>query len=177
MKLEQIRSVVINSLQMVMDEMEFGLRVGPITDDDFKILTSGYSDLEWAWGLEKYGNSDNRFDFCVKIQQDCVPDGALLGSYDSGSKVLELHFIENFARSNSNHPLHGRMFHIALLSSYIFICAVDGVAVHLVDPLNDSLVQYYGDSGFTDVTNSGDPGVRRLGITRENLRESLKRYS
>ncbi|NRA54416.1 MAG: hypothetical protein HRU23_09755 [Gammaproteobacteria bacterium] len=175
MNIDQISSAVINSLQMILEQQGLDLKVGPISDHDYRILTSGYAELEWGWGFGQFGNSDDKFEFTVKIQQDGVPDGAMLGEYDFNEKTLEIQFIESFIRDNENHPLNGRMVMITLIASLLFISATDGDAVEIVGPTTKKLIDYYCGFGFSRVENS-EPTLR-LKISKDDLELAVKKFS
>lgn len=175
MKVAQISSAVINALQMFIDNQDLGLKVGPISDDDYRILTSGYSELEWCWGLQEIGNSDDKFEFSVKIKENGVPDGAMLGLYNVDSNILEIHFIESFIRHDKQHPLNGRMVAITIIAAYLFISAVDGDSVQIIEPTTNELIKYYAKYGF--ILNKESEQIIKLSASKEVLEEHFKNFT
>nr|VXZ91998.1 Uncharacterised protein [Klebsiella pneumoniae] len=51
LNLEQIASQSISNLQFLLDTLKMPLAVGPISDEDYVILTTGYAQLEWDYGF------------------------------------------------------------------------------------------------------------------------------
>lgn len=62
--LDEIGQSVRNNIQLVIDHVGLPLAVGPISDEDYKILCGGYGELEWDYMLGAYGNSDDKYEFC-----------------------------------------------------------------------------------------------------------------
>jgi len=130
MNANQIKSAVRNAIQAVTDDMDLELGVGPINESDWAYLSGGYGLLNWEVGLTKYGNDD----------------AAILGVFRPETDTLEMHLVESFIR-NPQHPLKGRVFEMMVIASYLFIAAVDGTNVRLVD-VGPELTTYYRTFGF-----------------------------
>ena len=173
LKFYQVCDSVINSLQMAVEDLGGGLRVGPISDDDYRVLSSGYSELDWCWGFDNIGHSDEKFELCIKIQQNNTPDGAMLGSYNLETKAFEIHLIESFVRQNSSHPLYGRMFKISLIASYLLISAVNGDKVHIIEPTNQGLIEFYKTHGFSMLS---DESSTILSIDKDSLTDVVQSF-
>jgi len=149
--LDEIGQSVRNNIQLVIDHFGLPLAVGPICDDDYKILAGGFGELAWDCGLSSYGNHPDRYEFCIKLVTQngvqSIPSGAALCVYDVESRIFCIHMIENFERDDQEHPLTGRMALISIMSAIIFCKAVDGQAVHIDDPVPE-LHNYYSSFGF-----------------------------
>ncbi|TDB61648.1 MULTISPECIES: hypothetical protein [Photorhabdus] len=151
LSLEEIGQSVRNNLQLIIDSQELPLAVGPITDQDFRILFGGFGDLEWEFGLAEYGNDPDRFEFCVKLVNmaiETVPSGVALCVYGVNDKIFRIHMIENFSKNDKNHPLTGRMVLLTLMSAYLFSVAVEAEGVYIMEPVSE-LCDYYASFGFT----------------------------
>ncbi|MGS4349568.1 hypothetical protein ACKURU_07030 [Enterobacter roggenkampii] len=46
LSLEEIGQSVRNNIQLILDNIQLPLAVGPISDDDYKILCGGFGQLE-----------------------------------------------------------------------------------------------------------------------------------
>lgn len=154
--LEEIGQSVRNNIQLIIDSYGLPLAVGPISDDDYKILAGGFGELEWDCGLSMYGNDPDRYEFCIKIvNHDVVASvlsGAALCIYDPLQSSFMIHMIENFERKDQTHPLRGRMTLITLMSAFIFSMAVEGKIVSIVEPVPE-LLEYYSSFGFLTAEN------------------------
>lgn len=154
LSLEEIGQSVRNNLQLIIDYQGLPLAVGPITDQDFRILAGGFGALEWDFGLTEYGNHRDRFEFCVKLVSianaivETVPSGVALCVYGVREKIFRIHMIENFARNDKDHPLTGRMVLLTLMAAYLFGVAVEAESVHIMEPVPE-LHDYYASFGFT----------------------------
>ncbi len=147
MNANQIKSAVRNAIQAVTDDMDLELGVGPINESDWAYLSGGYGLLNWEVGLTKYGNDDWSFDVALKIAPGMnTLDAAILGVFRPETDTLEMHLVESFIR-NPQHPLKGRVFEMMVIASYLFIAAVDGTNVRLVD-VGPELTTYYRTFGF-----------------------------
>lgn len=67
--LDEIGQSVRNNIQLIIDHVGLPLAVGPLSDDDYKILCGGYGELEWDYALSTYGNSREKYEFCIKLVQ------------------------------------------------------------------------------------------------------------
>lgn len=152
LNLEQIASLSISNLQMLLDNMKLPLAVGPINDEDYAILTSGYSQLEWDNGFSSYGNRDDKFEFCLKLLAGPlrhIPSGAALCTFDEESGVIEIHFVESFVKQDDvSHPLYGNMFMITLWGVYLFGSAVGCTEIRIPESLNHKVACHYKKFGF-----------------------------
>lgn len=150
--LEEIGQSVRNNIQLIIDSYGLPLAVGPISDDDYKILAGGFGELEWDFGLSQYGNSPDKYEFCIKLahqgKEHTPPAGAALCIYDTTSSTFTIHMIENFERNDNSHPLKGRMVSVVLMSAFIFSMAVGGDLVSIPDPVPE-LLDYYASFGFS----------------------------
>lgn len=152
--LDEIGQSVRNNIQLVIDNYGLPLAVGPISNDDYKILSGGFGELEWDYALTTYGNSPGRYEFCIKlINQGVVqgiPAGAALCIYEVEDRTFRIHMIENFARDDDEHPLKGRMVLITLMSAYLFCMAVECQLIHIVEPVPE-LLEFYASFGFREL--------------------------
>ncbi|WP_313449549.1 hypothetical protein [Atlantibacter hermannii] len=152
--LDEIGQSVRNNIQLVIDNYGLPLAVGPISDDDYKVLCGGFGELEWDYALATYGNSDERYEFCIKlIKQGVVqgiPSGAALCIFGVTDRVFRIHMIENFAREEEEHPLKGRMVLITLMSAYLFCMAVECQSIQIIEPVPE-LHEFYSGFGFRDL--------------------------
>lgn len=153
LSLDEIGQSVRNNIQLVIDSVGVPLAVGPISDDDYRILSGGFGELEWDYALATYGNDPARYEFCIKFVNDGaiqgVPSGAAICVYGVEDKIFRIHMIENFTREDEEHPLKGRMVLITLMSAYLFCMAVDCQTVYIMEPVPE-LVEYYSSFGFTE---------------------------
>lgn len=149
--LDEIGQSVRNNIQLVIDHVGLPLAVGPISDEDYKILCGGYGELEWDYAFNTYGNSPDRYEFCIKlVTQGAVqgiPSGASICVYGVEDNVFRIHIIERFSREDESHPLKGRMVLITLMSAFIFCKAVGCEVVHIVEPVTE-LQYFYSTFGF-----------------------------
>lgn len=51
LSLEEIGQSVRNNIQLILDNIQLPLAVGPISDDDYRILCGGFGQLEWDYAL------------------------------------------------------------------------------------------------------------------------------
>lgn len=150
LSLEEIGQSVRNNLQLILDSYGIKLAVGPVTDQDYKILSGGFGELEWDFGFSQHGNDPDKFEFCVKLVNtavEAIPSGVSLSVYSIEERIFRIHMIESFVRSDAEHPLKGRMVLLSLMAAYIFCMAVGAVEVHVVEPVPE-LVEYYASFGF-----------------------------
>ena len=149
--LDEIGQSVRNNIQLIIDHVGLPLAVGPLSDDDYKILCGGYGELEWDYALSTYGNSREKYEFCIKLVQQGrvqgIPSGAAICVYGVEENIFRIHMIERFSREDESHPLKGRMVLLTLRSAFIFCKAVECKVVHIVEPVPE-LVQYYESFGF-----------------------------
>ena len=155
--IDEIGISVRNNIQLILDHFELPLAVGPISDDDYKVLSRGYGELEWDYALADYGNSSERYEFCIKLVNNSVvegvPSGAALCIFAVENRVFNIHMIESFVRNDETHPLKGRMVLITLMSAYLFCMAVECQRIQIVDPVPE-LIEYYSGFGFSSVSGS-----------------------
>ncbi|PWC10691.1 hypothetical protein B4923_16375 [Brenneria roseae subsp. americana] len=151
LSLEEIGQSVRNNLQLIIDSSGLDLAVGPISDQDYRILCGGFGDLDWNYAICTHGNDPDRFEFCVKLVTDhidSVPAGIALCVFGSNDKIFQIHMIESFVRDDEDHPLKGRMVTLTLMAAYIFCMAVEATEVYIVEPDQD-LIDYYSTYGFS----------------------------
>ncbi|WP_260853769.1 hypothetical protein [Pantoea ananatis] len=152
LNLEQIAIISINNLQMLLEALEMPLAVGPIKDEDFLLLTTTrFAELEWDYGFSKFGNRDDKFEFCLKLlegQQKHIPSGAALCTFDQETGVLDINFVECFVRDDPEHPLTGNMFLVTLFAVYFFGYSANCTEVRIPEPLNQDVVDHYKKFGF-----------------------------
>ncbi|EOC1340511.1 hypothetical protein [Cronobacter sakazakii] len=150
--LEEIGQSVRNNIQLVIDSVDLPLAVGPISDNDYRILTGGFGELQWDWALTEFGNDPDRYEFCIKLVShgviQGVPAGAAICVYSDDEKIFRIHIIERFCREEEEHPLKGRMVLITLMSAYLFSMAVECDLVEIIEPVPE-LVEFYSSFGFT----------------------------
>lgn len=151
LNLDEIGQSVRNNVQLVIDHVGLPLAVGPISDEDYRVLCGGYGQLEWDYALNTYGNDPDKFEFCIKlVMQGAVqgiPAGAAICIYGIEEKTFHIHIIERFTRDDEEHPLNGRMVLITLMSAYIFCKAVECETVQIVEPV-PHLHEFYASFGF-----------------------------
>ncbi|MBL5919811.1 hypothetical protein I7V28_01510 [Lelliottia amnigena] len=149
--IEEIGQSVRNNIQLVLDNFGLPLAVGPISDDDYKVLCGGFGDLEWDYALSTHGNSPERYEFCIKLvnqgAMEGVPSGVALCIFGVEEHVFSIHMIESFVKDDADHPLKGRMVLITLMSAYLFCMAVECPTVHIIEPVVDLHV-FYESFGF-----------------------------
>ncbi|GDX06661.1 hypothetical protein [Buttiauxella sp. A111] len=149
--LDEIGQSVRNNIQLVIDNYGLPLAVGPISDDDYKVLSGGFGDLEWDYVLSTHGNSPDRYEFCIKLLNqgvmEGVPSGAALCIFRVEEYVFSIHMIESFVKDDAEHPLKGRMVLITLMSAYLFCMAVECPTVRIVEPVPE-LHGFYEGFGF-----------------------------
>lgn len=152
MNYEQIASLTLSNLQMLLDNLKVPLAVGPINEEDYRLLLTGYAELEWSYGFCSYGNKEEKFEFCLKLLSGPlmhIPAGAALCTYDEDKKIIEIHFVESFVRDDKEHPLYGQMFTVTLWAVYLFGSAVGCEEIHIPDAVNQKVVDHYKKYGFT----------------------------
>lgn len=173
MNLEQIASLSISNLQMLLDNMKLELAVGPINREDYELLISGYSQLEWDYGFSKYGNRDDKFEFCLKLLTGPlrhIPSGAALCTFDEDAGVIEIHFVESFVKAHDvDNPLFGKMFLITLWGVYLFGSAVGCNEIRIPETLNQKVAAHYKKFGF-----EGD--VNLLSAPFATISDVVRRY-
>ncbi|MGU5794653.1 hypothetical protein ACFX5Z_18520 [Aeromonas dhakensis] len=148
MNADQIKSAVLSAIQVVTDEMGLELAVGPLNDLDWAYLSGGYGHLNWDAGLTEYGNKEWSFDVGLKLQSDTrLLNAAILGVFHPETDTLEMHFVESFIRREDQHQLKGRVFKMMIIASYLYVAAVGGTTVRLMD-VEPELIAYYSFFGF-----------------------------
>ena len=143
--------LTIEEIGLVLDNFGLPLAVGPISDDDYKVLSGGFGELEWDYVLSTHGNSPERYEFCIKLVNhgalENVPSGAALCIFEVEEHTFSIHMIESFVRDDPEHPLKGRMVLITLMSAYLFCMAVDCPTVRVIEPVPE-LRDFYESFGF-----------------------------
>ncbi|EOW2370916.1 hypothetical protein ACNZA9_001781 [Cronobacter sakazakii] len=154
MNLEQISSMTLNNLQMLLEATDLPLAVGPITDADFQAMMTNYAELNWDFAFSTYGNNPNKFEFCVKLVEEAnpLPAGAAMCVYNIELNSFDIYFVESFVRNREDHVLHGRMLLITLWASYLFCRAVDCDVINVIEPVNQEVMKHYQKFGFTGDT-------------------------
>ncbi len=148
MNADQIKSAVLSAIQVVTDEMGLELAVGPINGLDWEYLSGGYGHLNWEAGLTQYGNEDWSFDVALKLASDTrLLSAAILGVYHPDTGTLEVHLVESFIKRKDPHPLNGRVFEMTIIASFLYVAAVGGTTVRLMD-VEPELTTYYNIFGF-----------------------------
>ncbi|MEC5343688.1 hypothetical protein ABRZ24_13895 [Brenneria populi] len=171
MNFEQIGILTLNNVQMLLEQANLPLAVGPITDADFQALSTNYAELNWDFAFSTYGNDPNKFEFCIKLigEANPLPSGASICIYDIQNNSLDIMFVESFVRNIHDHPLHGHMIEITLMAAYIFCSAVDCDIVNVIEPVNIEVMALYERYGF-----EGDSDL--MSASRAKIRESVMRY-
>lgn len=170
--LEQIAVSTLNGVQMLLEQIELPLAVGPIHDADFQAMMTNYAELNWDFAFNKYGNDPNRFEFCVKLVEGLnpLPAGAAMCIYNVQVNSFDICFVESFVRSNALHPLHGRMLLITLMASYLFCRAVDCDRINVIEPVNTEVMALYRSFGF-----EGDTTMMTAPVA--TIRDAVLRYT
>ncbi|AKH62273.1 MULTISPECIES: hypothetical protein [Photorhabdus] len=149
--LEQIGHVVRNSMQIIVDELKLNLAVGDISDDDYRILSRGYGEINWDECLSRVGNREDKFEFCLKLVEcgnvQGPPSGLALCTYSIDEESFEIHMIENFYRDDAKHPLNGKMFQLTLMAAYMFCKSAQGKYIRIIEPVEE-VISYYSSYGF-----------------------------
>lgn len=169
---EQIASLTLSNVQMLLDNMKVPLAVGPINQEDYIILTSGFSELEWSHGFCTYGNKDEKFEFCLKLlsgPMKHIPSGAALCVFDETTRSIEIHFVESFVRDDKEHPLYGQMFTITLWAVYLFGSAVGCEEIKIPEAINQKVVDHYKKYGF-------EGNLNLLSAPFATLSDRIKQY-
>lgn len=151
MNFAQIRALVSGTMQLYVDSVGMEIEVGEISDDDYKLLTSGYAELNWDYGISKHGNADNRVEMTFKFRKanSKLPDAAFLGIYDLSTESLEVQLLESFTRGDKSNPITGRATILTLIASYFFLAAVEGLSLSFVDVDGEELIAFYERFGFS----------------------------
>lgn len=149
MNFEQIKTATINSFQLFFDSNGIALRVGELSDSDYLLLCRSYSELNWDWAFEKFGNREECISVGIKLVTSELLDGAMMGVYDLEGQTLYMHLMESFVNTE-DHPLRGRMTYFTLVASFLFLSAYGGTTLMFVDPINENLIRYYKSFGFSD---------------------------
>ncbi|WP_175576944.1 hypothetical protein [Serratia symbiotica] len=172
MNLEQITSATLNNLQMLLEQKDIPLAVGPITNADFQAMMTAYAELNWDFAFNGYGNNQNKFEFCVKLvgETNPLPAGAALSVYNIDINSFDICFVESFVRNNADHPLHGRMIVITLIAAYMFCTAVDCQVINVIEPVNVQVIALYQGFGF-----KGDTVL--MTASRDQIRKSILSYT
>lgn len=55
------------ALNLFLDEANLPIAVDERSDDDYRLLSSGYVELCWEYGLDKYSNSPEKFEKAGRI--------------------------------------------------------------------------------------------------------------
>ena len=170
MNFEQIVSSSISDFQMLMDSLSSSLAVGPISDQDFIVLSRGYGQINWDYVISKHDPNDS-FDFGFKLKGIGCHSGVLLGAFLSSfipkDETLEIYGIEHF---DNDSVLKGKMFLYSLFACLIFMKKLDGKYIKLVDVEegNNALRGYYRQFGFVE------DGCQDLIISLDVLEEHLR---
>ena len=164
MNADQIKSAVLNAIQVVTDEMELQLAVGPLNDSDWAYLSGGFGHLNWDAGLTAYGNDEWSFSVALKLLSDTMLlNAAILGVFRPDTDTLEMHFVESFIRDRDSNPLKGRVFEMMIIASYLYVAAVGGSTVRLMD-VEQELTNYYSNFGFKRDGNDMHQTVEDLAV-------------
>jgi len=152
--LEQISISTLNNVQMLLEQANLPLAVGPITDADFQAMMTNYAELNWDFAFAEYGNSPNKFEFCVKLveERNPLPAGAAMCVYNVELNSFDIRFVESFVRNRDDHPLHGRMLLVTLWATYLFCSAVDCDVINVIEPVNAEVMAHYKNFGFVGDT-------------------------
>ncbi len=150
MNLEQIGSSVLANLQLVIESAGLPLAVGPINEQDYQWLSSQFAELNWDFAFSQFGNLPNKFELTVKVvsQENGLPAGAAVCIYNTDGDSFDIQFIESFVRHLPEHPLHGNMIKLTLMSAYLFCSMVDCSTINVIEPDSQELMNLYGSFGF-----------------------------
>ena len=152
MNFDQVVSSSISDFQVLMDSLSPSLAVGPISDQDFIVLSRGYGRINWDYVISKHSPNDS-FDFGFKLKDINCHSGVLLGAFLSSfilkNETLEIYGIEHFGNYS---VLEGKMFLYSLFACLIFMKKLDGKYIKLVDVEEDNhaLRNYYHQFGFVE---------------------------
>lgn len=154
MNLEQIAVSTLNGVQMLLEQVNLPLAVGPIHDADFQAMMTNYAELNWDFAFNTVGNDPNRFEFCVKLLEGSnpLPAGAAMCIYNRLVNSFDIYFVESFVRGNRSHPLNGKMLLITLWASYLFCRAVECDVINVIEPVNTEVMALYKSFGFVGDT-------------------------
>lgn len=162
LSLEEVAQLTYNTLQSYMDQRGIDLAVGPLTDGDANSLSRAYGELNWEWYITEIGNRDDCFSLCIKLvtsQENKLvehyPAGVALCTYFMESKIFDVHAVENFVKDTEDHPLRRKMVLYTLYAALIFMNQVDGVAIRIIEPVEDK-IEYYRTFGFEMLNNQRD---------------------
>lgn len=154
LSLEEVAQLTYNTLQSYMDQRGIDLAVGPLSDSDIVSLLRAYGELNWEWYVTEVSNRDDCFSLCIKLITakdhklvEHYPAGVALCTYHVGTKIFEVHAVENFVKDSEEHPLRRKMVLYTLYAALIFMKQVDGIAIRIIEPVEDK-IDYYRTFGF-----------------------------
>ncbi|EEI8515070.1 hypothetical protein G8F28_004228 [Salmonella enterica] len=127
------------------------------------IRRSGMSDhpLEWR-NVEQELENEDSYNFCFKLttvdeeHPDWVgrPQGGCACSWNDFTRIVSIDMIQNFDIEDG--PLDGRMMVFSLISLMFFLESVAGTGVHINQPVNAQVRDYYiNELGFSDISGDG----------------------
>ncbi|HBU8233047.1 TPA: hypothetical protein MDC20_003737 [Morganella morganii] len=173
--LEQVRNEVISFVNDFIKRADLPFTASRINDDVYrKINGLRNSEIDWDWAID-FLNSDGHFDLAIGIKLDDDIDGLAIGIYQKEDGVLEIQAIESFVRFDVEHPLRGRMVELTIIAATYFVTLVDGTGVHVIDPLDEFLIEYYGMFGFHLNTSFDESCVKRMISDIEELTATFQR--
>lgn len=142
-------------LQQFIDQVDLGLSVQGLSDDDFEsIVRDNRTVLNWLGKHGHYLHKDS-FHLGFRLVSESQIDGAMLGVYAALDGHLHIFLIESLVRENRKHPLNGRLTTLVVIAATYFLALrEESVGVYVVQPHRD-LIQHYEQFGF-EVTSGED---------------------
>ncbi|MFG0457288.1 hypothetical protein [Shewanella mangrovisoli] len=138
----------ISFLQEFIDQVNLGLSVQSLSEDDYEALV--YDDrsvLNWRGKFSHYLHDDS-FHLGFRLVAEFQIDGAMLGIYVSINGYLHIFLIESMVRNTHGHPLNGRLTTLVVVAATYFLSLrEDGKGVYVVEPHED-LIEHYEKFGF-----------------------------
>ncbi|WP_407559753.1 hypothetical protein [Vibrio parahaemolyticus] len=152
MSIEQDLQETVSFLQDFIDQVDLGLSVESLCDDDFEALVrDDRTVLNW---LGKHGHylHEDSFHLGFRLVSKLQIDGAMLGVYASSDGKLHIFLIESLVRDERHHPLNGRLTTLVVIAATYFLALrEESVGAYVVQPHED-LIQHYEQFGFEATT-------------------------
>lgn len=145
----EVGTAVIIFMQAFLDRAGLPLRVSKISDPVWRVLQKRFAtaELDWDWAIQ-FTNKPRHFDLAVGMDLGNAVDGVAVGLYHLKEKRLEIQAVESFVKDQICHPLRGRLVELTVIAATYFVLLMEGREVHIIDPLDDTLIAYYTRFGF-----------------------------
>ena len=146
--IQQDLQETVSFLQQFIDQVDLGLSVQSLTDNDFEALVrDDRTVLNWLAMHGHYLHEDS-FHLGFRLVSELDIDGAMLGIYAASDGQLHIFLIESLVRNNRTHPLNGRLTTLVVIAATYFLALrEESVGAYVVQPHQD-LIQHYEQFGF-----------------------------